>query len=225
MKLSILSLAIVVTLAFLGRHALTAEPAGAPPKSAAEQRARWILVYKVDEQKTVWRPDKMDSLVDAICRRINPDGQKEILVKGLGANLVQIDMPSVSGSTAKEKAAKAEEVRKLIRAVGALEFRIMATKRDNESMIEAAKAYRKKFPAIPKNAVRIHDPKTGKELGKWCRVRAQEVDKLKHDDAAMMVGQVKVTDQDGKEVDQDVLGCPGASPGERRLRCHRGRPP
>ena len=60
--------------------------------------------------------------------------------------MVQIDMPSVSGNTAQEKAVKAEEIRTLIRTTGALEFRIIATKRDNESLIEMAKAEKEEIP-------------------------------------------------------------------------------
>lgn len=203
MKLSIGALAIVFALAFLGRHALAAEPAAAPPKSGADQRPRWILVYKVDEQKCVWRPDKMDSLVVAISHRINAHWWNGISVKGLGTNTVQIVMPSVSGSTAQEKAVKAEEIRKIIRTTGALEFRIIATKRDNESLIEMAKAERKKFPADYDKIVYIKDPKTGKELAKWCRVRDQEVDKIKGDEAAMMAGIIKVKDSDSKEIEKE----------------------
>ena len=55
-------------------------------------------------------------------------------------------MPSVSGSTAEEKQAEADEIRKIIRTTGALEFRIVATKRDDESLIEMAKAERKQIP-------------------------------------------------------------------------------
>ena len=197
MKLSILSLAIVFALAFLGKHALATEPAGAPPKLGTDQRARWILVYKVNEQKTDWRPDKMNSLVTAIRNRVNPDGRKEISVKSLGTNMVQIDMPSVSGSTAMEKQAKAEEIKTKIRTTGALEFRILATKRDNESLIERAKVERTKVPVNALKTVTINDPKTRKEIAKWCRVRDQEVDKIKNDDAAMKV-------KDDKEVAKDV---------------------
>ena len=49
----------------------------------------------------------------------------------------------------------------------------------------------------------IKDPKTGKELAKWCRVRDQEVDKIKGDEAAMMVGNIKVKDSDSKEVEKE----------------------
>ncbi len=203
MKLSIISLAIVIAAAFLVGRTAAAEPAAAPSKSGADQRPRWILVYKVDEHKCVWRPEKMDSLVAVISHRINAHWWNGISVKGVGGNMVQIEMPSVNGGTALEKAAKAEEIRKVIRTTGALEFRILATKRDNESLIEMAKVERKKSPADYDKVVYIKDPKTGKELAKWCRVRDQEVDKVKGDEAAMMAGTIKVKDSDNKEIEKE----------------------
>ncbi|MGA2253147.1 MAG: hypothetical protein ABSG53_00670, partial [Thermoguttaceae bacterium] len=175
---------------------------GSAADRGANEGDRWILVYKVDEQKTVWRPEKLDSLTTAIRRRVNPDGRKDISVRILGTNMVQIVLPSVSKRTAKERQAEADGIRKIIRTTGALEFRIVATKRENESLIEMAKTERKKFPVIPSKTVVISGPKTGKELAKWCRVRDQEVDKIKGDDAAMMVGKIQV--KDGKEVQKEV---------------------
>jgi len=163
---------------------------GWPPKLGVDLGGGSILVYKVDEQKTVWRADKMDSLVTSISKRVNPGGQKEISVRSLGTDMVQIVMPSVSGSTAKEKQVEAEEIRKIISTTGALEFRIVATKRDHESLIEMAKTERKKFPVDSSKikTVTISDPKTGKELAKWCRVRPQEMEKIKGDEASLIVG-------------------------------------
>ena len=116
------------------RPRVQAQVLASQPKSATKSKpgvdrgGRWVLVYKIDDEKTVWRPEKMDSLVAAISNRVNPGGRKEIVVKGLGPDRVLIIMPSVTGSTAKEKAAKAEGIRKIIRATGALEFRIVATR-------------------------------------------------------------------------------------------------
>ena len=81
MKLSIISLAIVIAAAFLGGRSRSRACRRAA--EVGEQRPRWILVYKVDEQKCVWRPDKMDSLVAAISNRINAHWWNGISVKGL----------------------------------------------------------------------------------------------------------------------------------------------
>ncbi|MGA2257067.1 MAG: protein translocase subunit SecD, partial [Thermoguttaceae bacterium] len=176
---------------------------GWPPKLGVDLGGGSILVYKVDERKTVWRPDKMDSLLTSISKRVNPGGQKEISVKSLGTDMVEIVMPSVSGSTAEEKQVEADEIRNIIRKTGALEFRIVATKRDNESLIEMAKAERMKYPVVPPKPVKIFDA-TGKEKAKWCPVRDEEVDKIKGLDAALMVGKTTVKEKDGKEVQKDV---------------------
>ncbi len=176
---------------------------GWPPRLGVDLGGGSILVYKVDETKTVWRPEKMDDLLVSISKRVNPGGQKEISVKRLGDDMVEIIMPSVSGSTAKEKQAEADEIRRIIRKTGALEFRIVATKRDNESLIEMAKAERKKKPADYPKTVVISDPKTGKELAKWCHVRDEELDKIKNDEAALNVGKIKVKDDQGNEVEKD----------------------
>ena len=69
----------------------------------------------------------MDALVAAITERVNPGGQKEISVRSLGTNMVQIIMPAVSGATAKEKQAEMDEIKRIISKTGALEFRIVAT--------------------------------------------------------------------------------------------------
>lgn len=177
---------------------------GWPPRLGVDLGGGSILVYKVDETKTVWRSEKMDDLLSSISKRVNPGGQKEISVKSLGTDMVEIVMPSVSGSTAEEKRAEADEIRRIIRKTGALEFRIVANRRHNESLIEMAKAERKKFPVEPAKTVVITDPKTGRELAKWCRVRDEEVDKMRNDEAAMNVGTIKVKDAEGKEVDKEV---------------------
>ena len=116
MKRSILSLVIVVTLAFVVALAFVGWHMG------DGQRSKWILVYKIDEQRTAWRPDKMDSLVAAISKRVNASWWNGIYVKGLPPDKVEIRMPPVSGRTALEKQAEAEDIRKIIRTTGALEF-------------------------------------------------------------------------------------------------------
>jgi len=147
-------------------------------------------------------------LVAAIGRRINASRWNGIYVKGLPPDKVEIRMPPVSGRTATERQANAERIRKIICATGVLEFRIVATKRDNESLIDRAQVERKKVPLnsdpSKRNPVVLRDPKTRRELAKWCRVRDEEVDKMKGDEAAMLVGTIKVKDAQGKDVEKDV---------------------
>ena len=183
---------------------------GWPPRLGVDLGGGSILVYKVDERKTDWQPEKMDQLLTAVSKRVNPGGQKEIQVRRLGNDMVEIVMPAVSGSTEQEKRAEADEIRKIIRTTGALEFRILADNLHDPGLIETAKAERKKYPAIPDKTVIIYsskpDPVTGKrrELAKWCRIRPQEVDKLKGDQAAMPVGKVMEKDAKGNEAETEV---------------------
>ena len=174
---------------------------GWPPKLGVDLGGGSILVYKVDETKTEWRPEKMDSLVTSISKRVNPGGQKEISVQSLGNDMVEIVMPSVSGSTAKEKQAEAEEIRKIIRTTGALEFRIVATKRRQRIADRNGQGGKEEISRrFPPSTVIIRDRKTGKEVAKWVPVREQEVDKIKGDPAALMVGKIPFLDKDGKPV-------------------------
>ena len=123
---------------------------------------------------------------------------------GLPPDKVEIRVPLVSGRTAEERQANADRVRKLICTTGALEFRIVATNRDNVSLIEMAKEERMKFSVHYDKIVYIKDPKTGKDLAKWCHVRPQQVDKIKDDEAAMVVGTIKVKDSDGKDMEKEA---------------------
>ena len=175
---------------------------GWPPRLGIDLGGGSILVYKVDERLTDWRPDKMDALVIAISKRINPGGQKEMSVRSLGNNMVQITMPTVSGSTKEQKQAESEKVKTLIHTTGALQFRIVATKRDDDSLIEKAKAERLKYPPLPITPITVSE---GRKKATWCRVRDQELSSVRGDDAAMMVGTTKVLDEaSGKEVDKEV---------------------
>ena len=174
---------------------------------ALQGKWKLILVYKVNEKKTAWRPEKMDSLLLAIRKRVNPDGRKDISVRALGGNTVEIAMPGVSGRTKEERQAEAEEIRRIIRTTGALEFRIVATKRDDAPLIERARAERKRFPVEPKSPVVVKDPRTGKEQAKWCRVRDQDVEMIKAawvSEAAMKVGDITVKNADGKDVPKEA---------------------
>ena len=87
---------------------------GWPPHFGIDLGGGAVLVYRVDKSQTDWRPDKMDALIEAISQSVNPGGQKEISVRSLGQDMVQITMPAVAGATAKEKTALMEEVKKHI---------------------------------------------------------------------------------------------------------------
>jgi len=168
---------------------------GWPPRLGIDLGGGTILVYRVDPTATDWHNDKMDSLVAAINERVNPGGQKEISVRSLGNDMVQIIMPAPSGATSEEKRVQAEEIKKIIRTTGALEFRIVATRRFDQTLIERAKATRLQSPGT--EATRIIRSAKGKAIAEWCRVRDKEADKIVNDDAAIDIPDGK--DKEGKE--------------------------
>jgi SecD/SecF fusion protein len=183
---------------------------GWPPKLGIDLGGGAILVYRVNPTATDWRPEKMDSLVAAIGERVNPGGQKEISVRSLGTDMVQIIMPAVGGADAEKKKAEMDEVKRIISKTGALEFRIVATHRFDESLIESAAASRKaaweKAPGPNNNDGRVYpDPKTGKkEKAEWCRVRikdGKEVENFKYNPGiAPATIQLSYKDKDGNEI-------------------------
>jgi preprotein translocase subunit SecD len=180
----------------------TVARAAQPDNYSANKGDRCVLVFKVDEKKTDWRPEKMDSLLAAVRQRLKSGGVHDMTVRARGTNMVEIKMPFVSGGTPKERQANAEAIRKHICTVGVLEFRIVATRRFDQSLIEAAAAARKagweESPGDSNENGRVFpDPKTGKRMqAAWCRVRENSADRFKDDPAAITLSGGK--DKDGK---------------------------
>jgi SecD/SecF fusion protein len=176
-----------------------------PPHFGIDLGGGAVLVYRVDQSKTVWHPDKMESLIKSIIDSVNPGGQKEITVRSLGQDMVEITMPAVVGATAEQKQAELEQVKRRISTQGALEFRIVATRRFDQSTIEAAAAERKaaweQHPGTDNGRV-YPDPRTGKkEIGEWCPVRikdGKEVESFKNNPA---IAPATIELSDGKDKD------------------------
>ncbi len=158
-----------------------------PPKLGVDLGGGAILVYRVDEKKTEWRPDKMDALIDSINKRVNLGGTKEITVRSLGTDMVQIVLPAVSGANDAQKKVEADEVKRIIRTAGAMEFRIVATLRKDENLIEKAKG----------EPGRLVKDSSGKELAKWCLVRKEEGPSLRSNS--------KIATRDAKDGRIEVL--------------------
>lgn len=85
--------------------------------------------------------EEMQRLAAAIKRRIDPADLKNVTVRPLGDNRIEIILPTSGGT--QEKAAlsqdEIEEVKKLISQVGVLEFRILANETDDGPAIAEAK--------------------------------------------------------------------------------------
>jgi SecD/SecF fusion protein len=89
-----------------------------------------ILVYQVDT-KSLPPGFKMDELVSALKRRVDPEGVKEIPIRQIGSQRIEIILPQASNE-------EVEEVKRMLVDVGALEFRILANrKHDSDAMARA----------------------------------------------------------------------------------------
>ena len=107
-----------------------------PPKLGIDLKGGVILIYEVDEtQQTAPMASDfdMDDLVAALNRRINPGGQKEVVVRKFGERQVEIIIPEVAP-------AEIDQLKNKITTAGLLEFRILANDRDDARAIELAGA-------------------------------------------------------------------------------------
>jgi len=121
-----------------------------PPKLGIDLRGGVILVYEIQEDSGKQAAKEqaegrqavpaeeaakvnMDKLIQAISRRVNPGGVKEVTIRPQGANQVEIIIPEA------DEAATAR-IKSIISRAGTLEFRILANDRDHKSLIERARA-------------------------------------------------------------------------------------
>ena len=130
-----------------------------------------ILIYEVDESATAAVADadssdessgdiKMPALVEAIARRINPSGTKEIVVRAYGSQQVEIIIPEVEQR-------EVELIKKSISTAGVLQFRITANSRDHAHIIELA---REAAQDLAKKRGRFIFDESGEQVGLWARV-------------------------------------------------------
>jgi SecD/SecF fusion protein len=108
---------------------------GWPPKLGIDLSGGVILVYEVDQSQKMGSGDDqkvdMDKLVGAISRRVNPGGIKEVTVRPYGLDQIEIIIPEAS----QEELAG---IKDLISRAGSLEFRILASRRNNFDLVTRA---------------------------------------------------------------------------------------
>ncbi len=174
-----------LTIIFLSLFAAAAVTySGWPPKFGIDLRGGVYLVYEADldaqqssdeaasdqddaqaSSSGNLTKDKMDKLVAAISRRINPGGVKEVIIRPFGQNQIEIVIPDVDDS-------EIERYKEKITSAGTLEFRILANRRDprHTAVIEAAEARPEDkivyMRDVDGNPVR-DDTGALKELGRW----------------------------------------------------------
>jgi len=125
--------------------------AGWPPKLGTDLSGGIILVYEIDEERTLQAkaaretddamtpPDEdeididLDALVPALNNRINPSGVKDTVVRPYGDKQVQIIIPDT-------EADDLEVIKKIIAKTGFLDFRILVNRRNPTfaPLVEAA---------------------------------------------------------------------------------------
>ena len=113
-----------------------------------------ILVYQVEQPPPAGF--RMDKMVAAINRRINPSGVTDVTVRAVGSSRVEITLPHAS-------ALDVERYKRILTSVGSLEFRILANRRDDAALIDQAE---RTFP----NPV----VEGGRTLARWVPIAAAE---------------------------------------------------
>jgi len=89
-----------------------------------------ILVYEV-VRENLPPGFNMDELISALKKRADPEGVKEIPIRKIGGNRIEIILPQASNE-------EVEEVKKMLVDVGSLEFRILANRKHDKDVIPAA---------------------------------------------------------------------------------------
>ncbi|RMF99510.1 MAG: protein translocase subunit SecD, partial [Planctomycetota bacterium] len=109
-----------------------------PPKLGIDLSGGVIMVYEIEEPTTGGTDTAnrggsvdMDQLIAALSKRVNPSGVKEVTIRRYGPKQIEIIVPEVD----EDEVARLERI---ISSVGTLEFRILANRRDHQSLIERA---------------------------------------------------------------------------------------
>jgi SecD/SecF fusion protein len=87
-----------------------------------------VFIYSVDKQQKAL---DMQKLINAVGKRINPSGVKELTIRQYGAEQLEVIVPEV------EKR-EVDQIKKRISTSGLLEFRIVANENDDKDIINAA---------------------------------------------------------------------------------------
>ena len=133
-----------------------------------------ILVYQAKESAN--NPNfRMDDLISALKKRINPEGTKDIVIRNVGSDRVEIILPKAS-------AEEVEEIKRRMTAVGAMQFRILADRRDISDQQPIERALTQKSLANPparyrwaKLAETVRRTKKDAPEGQWIRIEGNRV--------------------------------------------------
>ena len=147
---------------------------GFPPKLGVDLKGGVILIYEVEQAGGEQPPGEpptaggepfdMDGLVQALARRINPSGTKEIAVRPYGASQVEIIVPEADPI-------EIAQIKRIISTAGALEFRIVANEEDHGNIIELARAMAR--DRARKRSREVRDDQR-RQVGSWATVAREQ---------------------------------------------------
>ena len=84
--LGLIAASVLIPLAVIGSKGL---------KKGIDLSGGTILVYEIDQAKKTTNVD-INELISAIKRRINPDGMKDIMIRAIGSNRVEVIYPEAT---------------------------------------------------------------------------------------------------------------------------------
>src|SRR5262249_46463878 len=91
--------------------------------------SKQVLVYGARNTRSI----DMDRMTSSISKRVNPGGQKEVTIRRMGNDRVEVIIPQA-------EPAEVELIKDKISTAGALQFRILANSRVHERIIKRAQA-------------------------------------------------------------------------------------
>jgi SecD/SecF fusion protein len=119
---------VIVAATILGLVALV--PPQKKLKLGIDLSGGTILVYEAENLPPGFN---MDELIAALKKRADPEGVKEIPIRKIGGNRIEIILPQATNE-------EVEEVKKMLTDVGSLEFRILANGKHDANIVERALA-------------------------------------------------------------------------------------
>ena len=140
-------------------------------KLGVDLRGGVILIYELeDEQESTGDADSQGmtrtrsakDLVQPLTNRINPSGTKEIVIRPYGDRQIEIIIPEIDPI-------EVEQIKKILRSAGALEFRIVATRRRQHEQT-VTKALEQSKDPFKKTARLIRDERGDQVIAYWARV-------------------------------------------------------
>ena len=142
---------------------------GWPPKFGVDLRGGINMIGSlnleaVDNDDPNYVPPKAQDIIPVLVKRVNPSGTKEIMIRALGEDKIEVTIPSVSLE-------EAEGIWDSIVKTGKLEFRICASRQftDHTAVINAAEAS-SQSPDFRKRRAKYVESPDGEKIGVWVGV-------------------------------------------------------